>query len=95
MTILFRVRVPVLSEQSMSIPAISSIDARRVTIAPCFDKERDPIASVVVVTISTARGIDATRTTTANESASFTISLESLWNIIGNVAFVSLSVMIR
>ena len=34
MTILLRVRVPVLSEQSMSIPAIASIDASRVTIAP-------------------------------------------------------------
>mmetsp|Transcript_34137 Transcript_34137/g.83948 ORF Transcript_34137/g.83948 Transcript_34137/m.83948 type:complete len:357 (+) Transcript_34137:1024-2094(+) len=34
MTILLRVRVPVLSEQSMSMPAISSMALRRVMMAP-------------------------------------------------------------
>lgn len=49
MTILFRVRVPVLSEQSMFMPAISSMAVRRVTMAPCADSWRDPRANVVVL----------------------------------------------
>lgn len=49
MTILFRVRVPVLSEQSMFMPAISSMAVRRVTIAPCADSWREPRARVVVL----------------------------------------------
>ena len=65
----FMVRVPVLSEHSMFMPAISSMEARRVTIAPCFDRSREPSASVVVHTISMAIGMEATSRTTANDSA--------------------------
>ena len=53
----------------MFMPAISSMEARRVTIAPCLDRSRDPRASVVVHTISIAMGMDATRSTTAKERA--------------------------
>ncbi len=74
-TILLSVRVPVLSEQSMFMPAISSIDARRVTMAPSWESVREPSASVVVHTISMAMGMDATSSTTVKESASLTFSL--------------------
>ncbi len=49
MTIWLRVRVPVLSEHSSVMPAISSIAVSRVTIAPCAASCRDPNASVVVL----------------------------------------------
>ncbi len=49
MTIWLRVRVPVLSEHSSVMPAISSIAVSRVTIAPCAASCRDPKASVVVL----------------------------------------------
>jgi hypothetical protein len=74
-TILLRVRVPVLSEHSMFMPAISSMEARRVTIAPSCDSWREPSASVVVHTISMAMGMDATSSTTVKDSASLTGSL--------------------
>jgi hypothetical protein len=69
-TILLSVSVPVLSEQSMSIPAISSIAHSLETIAPWLERKREPKASVVVVTISMATGIEATSSTTAKLSAS-------------------------
>ena len=49
MTIVFRVRVPVLSEHSSVMPAISSMAVRRVTMAPCCASWREPSASVVVL----------------------------------------------
>ena len=51
----------------MFMPAISSMEASRVTMAPCLDNFREPMASVVVVTISTAMGMDATSSTTTKE----------------------------
>mmetsp|Transcript_29114 Transcript_29114/g.62736 ORF Transcript_29114/g.62736 Transcript_29114/m.62736 type:complete len:234 (-) Transcript_29114:618-1319(-) len=68
--ILFIVRVPVLSEQSIFIPAMSSIAARRVTIAPCLESSLEPRASVVVHTISMATGMEATISTTVKEMVS-------------------------
>ena len=49
MTIWLSVSVPVLSEQSSVMPAISSIAVSRVTIAPCAASWRLPSASVVVL----------------------------------------------
>ena len=49
MTIWLSVSVPVLSEHSTVMPAISSIAVKRVTIAPCADSCREPSASVVVL----------------------------------------------
>jgi len=69
-SILLVVRVPVLSEQRRFMPAISSTAARRVTMAPCAASCRDPRARVVVTTTSMATGMDATRTTTVNPTAS-------------------------
>ena len=43
------VKVPVLSEHSSVMPAISSIAVRRVTMAPCCASCRDPKANVVVL----------------------------------------------
>jgi len=63
-----------LTEQSMFMPAISSIDPRRVTMAPSADSCREPSASVAVHTISMAMGIEATSTTTTNVSASLKFS---------------------
>lgn len=54
------VRVPVLSEQRIDIAAISSIAAKRVTMAPSCASSLDPNAKVVVVTISIAIGMAAT-----------------------------------
>ena len=54
----------------MFMPAISSIEARRVTIAPWLLSWRLPSASVVVHTISMAIGIDATSRTTTKVKAS-------------------------
>ena len=77
------VRVPVFSEQSMSMPAISSMAARRVTIAPLVNSCFAPIARVHVVTISMARGIEATSTHTAKERECLTISLSECWRFFG------------
>ena len=49
MTIVFSVKVPVLSEHSRGMPAISSMAVRRVTMAPCCASWREPSASVVVL----------------------------------------------
>jgi hypothetical protein len=74
---LFCVSVPVLSEQSMFMPAVSSIAARRDTMAPSLLSSLLPIASVVVVTISIAMGIEATSSTTAKLAASLALTLRS------------------
>ena len=66
------VSVPVLSEQSMSMPATSSIDERRVTIAWRSASLREPSAMVETETTGIAMGMDATSSTTANVSASST-----------------------
>ena len=70
MCISFKVRVPVLSEHRMAMPAMSSIAARRVTMAPCLLNSLEPRARVVVVTISMAIGIEATIRTTTKDRAS-------------------------
>ncbi len=54
------------------MPAMSSMADSRVTMAPCFDSSFEPSASVVVVTISMASGMEATMSTTVKESASTT-----------------------
>ena len=54
----------------MAMPAMSSMAARRVTMAPSRDSSLEPSASVVVVTISIAMGIEATISTTVKDSAS-------------------------
>ena len=46
-----RTYIPVLSEHRIDMPAISSMAARRETIAPSLDISLEPRASVVVVTI--------------------------------------------
>ncbi len=61
---MFKVSVPVLSEQRMDMPAISSIADRRATMAPWWERAFEPMARVVLVTISMASGIDATKRTT-------------------------------
>mmetsp|Transcript_24721 Transcript_24721/g.55472 ORF Transcript_24721/g.55472 Transcript_24721/m.55472 type:complete len:226 (-) Transcript_24721:936-1613(-) len=68
--ILFIVRVPVLSEHRMDIPAMSSMAARRVTMAPSCESSFEPRARVVVVTISIAMGMEATMSTTVKDRAS-------------------------
>merc|ERR1719329_1395723 len=70
MCISFRVRVPVLSEHKIAMPAISSIAAKRVTMAPYLVNSLEPRARVVVVTISMAIGIEATIKTTTKDRAS-------------------------
>ena len=50
MTMVLRVSVPVLSLHRMFIPASSSTDDSRTTMAPCFASSRLPMASVVVHT---------------------------------------------
>ena len=60
------VNVPVLSEQRVSTPAISSMDSSRDTIAPCFDSESAPSAMVTENTAGIATGIEATRSTRTN-----------------------------
>ena len=54
------------------MPAMSSMAERRVTMAPWCDSSLDPNASVVVVTISMANGMEATTSTTVKDSASTT-----------------------
>ena len=73
-TILFIVSVPVLSEQSMSMPATSSMLERRVTMAFFSASLREPSAIVATLTTGIAIGIDATSSTTANASATSTSS---------------------
>eukprot|EP00427_Karlodinium_veneficum_P050243 CAMPEP_0169366648 /NCGR_PEP_ID=MMETSP1017-20121227/33230_1 /TAXON_ID=342587 /ORGANISM="Karlodinium micrum, Strain CCMP2283" /LENGTH=52 /DNA_ID=CAMNT_0009464601 /DNA_START=84 /DNA_END=239 /DNA_ORIENTATION=+ len=51
----------------MAMPAMSSIAARRVTMAPCFVNSLEPKAKVVVVTISIAMGMEATINTTTKD----------------------------
>ena len=70
MCISFKVRVPVLSEHRMAMPAMSSMAARRVTMAPCLVNSLEPRARVVVVTISMAMGMAATISTTTKARAS-------------------------
>ena len=70
---LFCVSVPVLSEQRISIPAISSIDSRRETMAFILERATAPIAMVIESTAGMATGIDAT----ARISANWTILIKS------------------
>ncbi len=63
---LFWVKVPVLSEQSMSMPAISSILASLVTIAFLRAKSLAPTAIVTESTVGMATGTAATVNTRAN-----------------------------
>lgn len=62
------VRVPVLSEHRIDMPAKSSIAANLETIAPSWTNSLEPKARVVVVTISIAIGMDATWKTTQRKS---------------------------
>ena len=68
----FSVRVPVLSEQSTSMPAISSMDSRRATMALLRDSARAPTAIVTDRTAGIATGMAATVSTSANWSSSTT-----------------------
>ena len=61
------------------MPAMSSMADRRVTMAPWCDNSLDPSASVVVVTISMASGMDATTSTTVKERASTTDVMCARW----------------
>ena len=61
-----RVRVPVLSEHRMSMPAISSMDSRRVTMAFSLDRARAPTAMVTDSTAGRATGMEATVRMRAN-----------------------------
>ena len=63
---LFWVSVPVLSEQSTSTPANSSMDASRLTIASRSASLRAPTAMVTDSTAGMATGIAATVSTSAN-----------------------------
>lgn len=54
------VSVPVLSEQRMSTPAISSIASSRETMAFCLDSANAPSAMVIENTAGIATGIEAT-----------------------------------
>jgi len=62
----FLVRVPVLSEQSTSTPASSSIADSRVTIACLLARRCAPTAMVTESTVGIATGIAATVRTRAN-----------------------------
>ena len=62
--------MPVLSEQRIVIPASCSIEASRATIAFFSASMREPSAIVAVHTTCIAIGIDATSSTTPNETAS-------------------------
>jgi hypothetical protein len=66
-TIRLGVRVPVLSEQRIDMAVRSSMADRLATITPRCTSFFEPIAKVVVVTISIARGIDATKSTIVKE----------------------------
>mmetsp|Transcript_5505 Transcript_5505/g.12584 ORF Transcript_5505/g.12584 Transcript_5505/m.12584 type:complete len:252 (+) Transcript_5505:1711-2466(+) len=60
---LFLVKVPVLSLQRIVMPASSSMEARRDTIALLVARSRAPTAIVAVVTTCMAMGIEATSST--------------------------------
>lgn len=62
----FLVSVPVLSEQRISTPAISSIADSLETIACSFDSASAPSAMVIENTAGIATGIDATISTSTN-----------------------------
>ena len=62
----FWVRVPVLSAQSTSTPASSSIATRRDTMAFLVASSRAPTAMVTDNTVGIATGIAATVRTSAN-----------------------------
>jgi len=68
--ILFSVSVPVLSEHRMVMPASSSTEDRRATMAFSAASSWHPSASVVVHTTRSAMGMDATSSTTLNASTS-------------------------
>ena len=63
---LFCVKVPVLSEQSTSIPANSSMATSRLTIACFAASSRAPTAMVTDSTVGIATGMAATVSTSAN-----------------------------
>ena len=63
---LFWVRVPVLSAQSTSTPANSSIATSLLTIACFFASRRAPTAIVTDKTVGIATGMAATVSTSAN-----------------------------
>uniref|UniRef100_A0A452Z3U5 Uncharacterized protein n=1 Tax=Aegilops tauschii subsp. strangulata TaxID=200361 RepID=A0A452Z3U5_AEGTS len=60
---LLRVSVPVLSLQSTSMPAISSMAVMRLVMAPCFDSRWEPIAMVTDSTVGIAIGMPPMRST--------------------------------
>jgi len=62
------VKVPVLSEQSTSTPASSSIADNLVTIACFFASRRAPTAMATDSTVGMATGIAATSNTNANSN---------------------------
>ena len=67
---LFWVKVPVLSVQSTSTPASSSIATKRLTMAFFFASSLAPTAIVTDSTVGMATGIAATVRTRANWSVS-------------------------
>mmetsp|Transcript_24320 Transcript_24320/g.79342 ORF Transcript_24320/g.79342 Transcript_24320/m.79342 type:complete len:258 (-) Transcript_24320:512-1285(-) len=71
-SILLRVRVPVLSLHKMVMPASSSMDERRATIAFSCASSWQPSASVVVHTTRMAIGMEAMRMMTQKLSTSRT-----------------------
>jgi hypothetical protein len=71
---LFWVSVPVLSVQSTSTPASSSIATSRLTIAFLLASRRAPTAIVTDSTVGIATGIAATVSTSANCSVVRTAS---------------------
>ena len=66
----FWVRVPVLSEQRTSMPAISSMDSSRDTMAFMREMARAPTAMVTESTAGIATGMDATVRISANCASS-------------------------
>ncbi|CAA6671094.1 unnamed protein product [Spirodela intermedia] len=60
---LLRVKVPVLSLQSTSMPAISSIAVILFVMAPCWDSLWEPMAMVTDRTVGIAIGIPPIRRT--------------------------------
>ena len=66
--------VPVLSEQSISIPANSSMAAKRLTIASFFAKTLAPTAIVTVKTAGIATGIAEIVKTSENIKSSLMLS---------------------
>mmetsp|Transcript_39805 Transcript_39805/g.81422 ORF Transcript_39805/g.81422 Transcript_39805/m.81422 type:complete len:291 (+) Transcript_39805:1151-2023(+) len=66
---LFWVRVPVLSEHRMVMPANSSMADRRATITLRWARRREPTAMVDVHTTCMAMGMDATSSTITTDRA--------------------------